>query len=176
MNSFATFEFYAAGDDDGASIYCVVLHEEEIAVAKQSEFDRFRDQFKNNERCKSSLSEILAQLDRIAEYGVRDQYLRPERAAYALPSKHRKLVSTSYVQEQDCLLRLYVVLLPDNVLVVCGGGQKTADKVRDSPGVQRQFAEAQQIAQTLATRLSEERKPITFDKVEAILETETIKL
>ena len=174
MNRFASFKYLTAGR--GASIYCVIVHDDETGRNKSSEYDRFIDEFSRADDDRAALAEIAAQLERIKDYGANASQLRPESSAFALPSKHRALVSQHFVPSATGPLRLYLALLPDDVLVLCGGGKKTGVDVKASPGVQAHFSLAQTVAKRLNERLAEEYRPINFEKIEGILESETIQL
>lgn len=175
MNTFVTFR-YQNSADGGASIYAAVLHpSNETEEETKSEFDKFLDRYGGNTDKADDFKEILAQIDRIRDNGFDGYKLRFENAAHALPAKDRRLVSTTYLPT-DGPLRLYCILLKDNVLVLCGGGAKGGKTVQESDGVKAHFSLANKLAQKLTERIAAEANSVTYQQVEAILENETIYL
>ncbi|MBC6994752.1 hypothetical protein QWY85_06875 [Neolewinella lacunae] len=175
MNTFVTFKYFDSAEG-GASVYTAILHTQSVeGNAVKSEFDKFLDRYEMEEEKEPDFKEILAQIDVILTHGFENYQLRHEREARALPSKDRSLVSAGYMPT-DGPLRLYCVLLPDNVMVLCGGGVKAEDTAQESDGVRAHFMLANTLARKLNERLAEETKPISYERVEAILEKETIYL
>jgi hypothetical protein len=79
--------------------------------------------------------------------GAQQKYFRQENRAEALPPP-RGAVEALYL-DIDNRLRLYCVRLSDEVVVLFGGGIKTASAVQDSPDVRMHFQLAQRIARAL---------------------------
>lgn len=122
------------------------------------------------------LSEIDAQILRIAEEGVSPNFLRGERLAVALPGNKWEIVSREFSPAKDGPLRLYCVLLPHEIIILCNGDRKTADSAQDCPNVEPHFSFANSLHRTVKRRLDEEPGQPSLERIEEILQEEKLEL
>lgn len=172
MNNFATFKLAKRSDE--ASIYEVYINDEEgntpseyanfLAIAS-----RLTDQV-------DQLAEIKAQLKTFELEGISRFRLRNESGPFALPAKDKRLISDGFVHVYGSSLRLYCILLPQEVLVLCGGGLKMERTPQECPNVSQHFRLARQLSARLQERLREETTELTFEVVEAMLNDLTLYL
>ncbi|NJC28048.1 hypothetical protein [Neolewinella antarctica] len=172
MNPFVTFELVLRTEN--ASLY-TPRYGDETGTNGDPEYKKFRDKAKLLPDQADRFAEIEAQIAKLAKRGTRSYRLRPENGAFALPAKHRPLMVSV-----DCAkglgLRLYCLLLPDDVIILCNGGLKTTNDVIHCPNVSQYFREANQILALLNEQLAGEQKPLTFTVIEEIIENETFYL
>lgn len=176
MNIFVTFSKVAGSEH--ASFYSVVVHDSDVfgETPPVAEFDRFVKKYKDDKNVEDELSEVLAQIEIFKDNGVSRYHLREENKAFALPAKDRRLVSAHYLPSAEGPLRLYCILLPDDIVILCNGGRKTGETVQLSPGVRPYFSFAQTLASRLTERLAEEKPPLFWERIESILDKENIYL
>lgn len=99
---------------------------------------------------------LIAVLEFIGEVrGAQSKYFRMENNAEALPPPRGTLEAVQL--DIDNRLRLYCVRLSDEVVILLGGGIKTANSVQDSPDVRMHFHLAQRIASALDNAFREQR-------------------
>jgi hypothetical protein len=173
VNIFVTFQVFQKSNY--ASIYTVTIDDTDGDV-NLSEYGKFLTCTKNDPSLKGDLSEIAAQIEKIVTEGISAELLRPEERAKAFPGKAYKIVSADFVPHEEGPLRLYCVLLPDNVMILCGGAQKSANEVKNCPNVKPHFRFANQLARGLEKRLDQEPKGIGYEEIERILEKESLQL
>lgn len=166
MNIFATFQFFQ--ESRHATIYTVTIGDES-GDSNLSEYDKFLTHAEENPSFQGDLAEIAAQIDKIVKEGVSPEWLRPETLAKALPGYKREIVSTDFIPHEEGPLRLYCVLLPDDVTILCGGAQKTASKAQDCPNVFPHFKLANHLARKLKLRLDQEPRKLDYEDIEQIL-------
>lgn len=172
MKTYVTFEYF---DANVASVYRAIRRSSIAGELPETEYDRFRLRFQDDESRVDELREIVGQIQVMVDNGL-IYTLRDERQAFALPAKDRRLARAFFRGKPDGVLRLYCLQLPDDVLVLCGGGVKDAKNVQDSPDVIPHFQFANRLAIGLNDRLNQEVKPLTYQRIEEILESETIEL
>jgi hypothetical protein len=88
-------------------------------------------------------------------YGARSQYFRMENNAEALPPPRGSLQALEL--GIDNRLRIYCLRLSDEVVILLGGGIKTAMTVQESPEARMPFQFAQRIAGLVNEALRESR-------------------
>jgi hypothetical protein len=102
---------------------------------------------------------LIAVLEFIGDVrGAQRKYFREENNAEALPPPRGTLEAQEL--DIDNRLRLYCVRLSDEVVILFGGGIKTALSVQESSDVRMHFHLAQRIATALDEALREQRLKI----------------
>ena len=173
MNIFVTFEALRYGET--ATIFLAHIWDDGTRRAL-SEFADFRERVGTILEVAEDLSEIDAQIKRIADEGVSPNFLRGERLAAALPGKEWEIVTKEFEPAENGPLRLYCVLLPHEVIILCNGGRKTTHSAQDCPNVKHHFAFANQLHRSVSARLEEEPERPSLERIEEILETERLPL
>ncbi len=173
MNTFVTFEALRYGET--ATIFHVYVWEDGKQRAL-SEFADFRERAEADPEVAKDLSEIDAQIERLANGGASPNFLRGEGQAAALPGKHWKIVTKEFSPVKDGPLRLYCVLLPHEIIILCNGDRKTANTAQECPKVKPHFDFANQLHRIVHKRLTQEPNRPSLDRIEEILETESLQL
>jgi hypothetical protein len=115
----------------------------------------FEDFIKGHERKNySELDYILNWIKHIGNVkGALPHYFRFENRASGLPPKdkvaNKENVSFVDVENQNHVLRLYCLPLNKQVVILFGGGIKTADKAQDCPNVGSHFKLANKLAEAI---------------------------
>lgn len=133
--------------------YSVVMDGEED---EESLFEAFMQKYGNEERNK--LNHILSWIREIGDkHGAQPNFFREENYAAALPPQgiHR---DPSYIEndiESANPLRLYCHRLNTHVVVLFGGGIKTADAVQDCANVRMPFTLANKLSKLIDKSIQE---------------------
>jgi len=89
---------------------------------ESSEIDKFLDKFPLQGKNAKDIQKIVKYLDIIGKRGALERYFRPEGKykdrVYALPI-------------ENCVLRLYVIRISDNILILGNGGIKSTKKYEE---------------------------------------------
>ena len=173
MNTFVTFEAVRYGDT--ATIFTVQVTEDGVP-RPISEFADFRERAEMDPTVAEDLAEIDAQIERLADGGVSPNFLRGEKDAAALPGKKWQIVTREFRPVKDGPLRLYCVLLPHEVIILCNGDRKTADTAQKCENVKGHFSFANRLHRSVYGRLSEEPERPSLERIEEILEKERLQL
>lgn len=130
---------------DIVKYYTVRKEIEEITDAN-SEAEKFFLKFENSEEeIKEEFDTIIALLEGIGNRGAKSYFFRDEQMAFALSSNPNiKILDTNV--KLNSQLRLYCVLVTENIVILCNGDVKTAQKVQDCPNVLPHFRFANLIA------------------------------
>ncbi|PHK31437.1 hypothetical protein VF13_39195 [Nostoc linckia z16] len=97
------------------------------------ETEKFFQRFIDNENFTEDLAQIKALISNMGRFGNLSQdRFRHEDNVLALPKTPNKL-------------RLYFIYCNSNTVILCGGGQKTSQKVQDSPDAYPHFKLAKKI-------------------------------
>lgn len=112
---------------------------------KQKELDKFFSKYE--EKFQSSVYTIKAWLAEIGENrGAQERYFRKEDNVSALPppTKTIKLLDLN-IEESNLNLRLYCIVLSEEVVILVNGGIKESQLTRDSPTCWEQYIFASNI-------------------------------
>lgn len=112
-----------------------------------NEFERFNMKCResDNEKLRDEFYDIVAVIEEIGDNYAKLKYFREENAAFALPpSSGTKVKGVSI--ETDTKLRLYCVLLSEEIVILCNGGWKTENRAQDCPNVSTHFRFAGKLA------------------------------
>ncbi|MDX2250598.1 MAG: hypothetical protein SF052_27700 [Bacteroidia bacterium] len=126
---------------------------------QDSETDNFIQRFfdKNHSNYQAGyyndLTLILTWIEQIGNRGLGICSLRHENVAKALPPSQISAKDLSYLGTRKGKLRLYCIPLPPGIMILCGGGLKTSQKVQDSPDLLRHFRFANKIATEITNSL-----------------------
>lgn len=129
--------------------YYTVRKEIEEITDSNNEVEKFFLKFENSEGdIKTEFDTIIALLEEIGKRGAKSYFFRNEQMAFALPSNPSiKILDTNV--KLNSKLRLYCVLVTENIVILCNGDVKTADKVQDCPNVLPHFRFANSIAKKI---------------------------
>jgi len=93
-----------------------------------SEYTDFNKRLSSNEANKNELNIINAVIKEIGERGALPRYFtRDEKNAYALPPKQEKY----FIQSDDYGIRLYCVVLNEQIVFLVNGDRKKTQKATD---------------------------------------------
>lgn len=116
-------------------------------TAEVNEFFDFLNRMEEIEEYEDDLSNLLVWLEEIGNnYGAQIRFFRNEAwtaDVKALPPP-RKQMKLKKIEVDD--LRLYCLVLNENVVFLFNGGIKTTDKAQDCPNVGAYFKQANQLA------------------------------
>lgn len=146
MNTFITIEpiqeyecvkFYSAKADNESS--------ENDSL--YNEFEKFLIKFRKDEDegLKEEFEIILRIIQKIGESYARLEFFRQENSAFALPSNYGAKIETIEIKAHS-KLRLYCVIVSDEIVVLCNGGWKTTKQTQDCPNVSAHFRFAEKLA------------------------------
>ena len=115
-----------------------------VALGDDSEtlFERFLDEYDTPEH-ETDLDIIQSWMAQIGERGAEPHHFRPERRVGALPPK----------RDGRSMFRLYALRLSPHVVILFGGGLKTAQNAQDCPTVGPHFALANKLAKAIDEQL-----------------------
>lgn len=122
---------------------------------EESETDRFIIRFSAKSHpsyvsgYKDSLDNIVTWIDEIGMRGTHVASLRFENDALALPPKLIRDQSLVTLETHQPPLRLYCIKLSPQIIVLCGGGIKTAQSAQESPDLSASFRLANKVANEL---------------------------
>lgn len=166
MNTFATLELLERGRK--ATFYTVKL-EHDGDADNFSETEKFYDNYSQPPEYADDLAEISNQIAVIARRGLRGIRLRAENGAFAFPSRDRNICSAMFTPNPEAPLRLYCIVVSDEVIVLCNGGAKDAHQVQHS-SIAGHFRLANQLERRLEEYLRELPGPRNREILEAALE------
>lgn len=115
--------------------------------AEVNEFFDFLNRMEDVEEIENDLSNLLVWIEELGNnYGAQKRFFRNEAwiadvQALPPPSKQMKL---KHIEVDD--LRLYCLVLNENVVFLFNGGIKTTDKAQGCPNVGEYFKQANQLA------------------------------
>jgi len=116
-------------------------------MAEVNEFFDFLNRIEEVEAYESDLSNLLVWLEEIGDnYGAQKRFFRSEAwvaDVQALPPP-RKQMELKKIEVED--LRLYCLVLNEQVVILFNGGIKTTHKAQDCPNVGTYFKQANQLA------------------------------
>jgi hypothetical protein len=157
MNSFELMIFDSLGKK--CTLYSVRWQDSEL-----NETDKFFLRLQENEKLNKPLTDLALLLEYISdEKGALDDFFRFENQAQALPSN--RALSEIEIKTKNFPLRLYCLKLTDSLLILFGGGEKTADTAQEGK-TSMAFHEANLFAKRILKALQEEDIYITDDKRE----------
>lgn len=162
MDRFATIEKPEEGlSGEGVDYYSVRFEDEEV-----NEFEKFLNQFSEDEEVSEEFNDLLSWLESIKEYGARAQFFRLEQGAQALPPE-AKYLAFNYKWN----LRLYCCRIADKTVCLFNGAIKTANPDQNCPHAGPKFREANELVKATdqkikdrEIRLTEDGKLIVEDK------------
>jgi hypothetical protein len=172
VNIFVEFEAIRYGDT--ATVFTVQVTDDVLLPI--SEFADFLERAEMDPTVAEDLAEINAQIERLADGGVSPNFLRGEKQAAALPGKEWEIVTREFRPVKDGPLRLYCVLLPHEVIILCNGDRKTTDTAQKCKNVRGHFEFANRLHRKVHERLSEEPERPSLERIEEILEKERLQL
>ncbi len=150
IQEFKCIKFYAVkveGDENGS---------------EYNEFEKFNEAFREhaNEIIRDEFFDIISIIEEIGENNELLRFLRPENSAFALPPKHKARIRSVKIKAHT-KLRLYCVLLNNQIVILCNGGWKTENHPQDCPNVSTHF----RLAEKLANYINKNRSDFpTMDK------------
>jgi len=167
MSNFASIKYIKSYAK--VTYYSVVINGEE---EEKSLFELFVDRYTTEEKAK--LNHILSWIKEIGDkYGAMDYLFRDENNASALPPSGVDREPT-YIEEDINAanpLRLYCHRLNEYVVILFGGGVKTADAVQDCANIRIPFYLANKLTKLIDKNILEkeiewddERKDILYDE------------
>ena len=116
-------------------------------MAEVNEFFDFLNRIEEVEAYESDLSNLLVWLEEIGDnYGAQKRFFRSEAwvtDVQALPPP-RKQMELKKIEVED--LRLYCLVLNEQVVILFNGGIKTTHKAQDCPNVGKYFKQANLLA------------------------------
>ncbi|MEZ4825745.1 MAG: hypothetical protein R3C61_05540 [Bacteroidia bacterium] len=116
------------------------------------------------------LTLILEWIRQIGKRGMKICSLRHENDAKALPPDKILPADLLYLGRNRGKLRLYCIPLPPGVIILCGGGLKTSQKVQESPDLIAHFRLANQIAKKITEALISQEITIERGKLQGLME------
>lgn len=147
MNSFAHIERLVDFQFRTVKYFSVCFEEAEV-----NEFFDFLNRMEEVEEMEVELSNLLVWIEEIGEnYGAKKDYFRNEAwiaDVKALPPPRRQM-RVRELEVND--LRLYCLVLNENVVILFNGGikTKTVHKAQDCPNVGMYFKQANRLAATI---------------------------
>jgi len=126
--------------------------------AELSETDKFIRRFYDPEASTFSpgyggdLQDILVWIEQIGQRGMGICSLKFENAASALPPK--KVFVSDLQTARNPKLRLYCIVLPPSIIILCGGGIKTSQTSQEGSDTQRPFRQADQIGKKITEMIT----------------------
>lgn len=130
----------------------VIFLSVKIGKASILEFEKFDSLELTNPIHIEERTLLYNTLEQIRYKGAKEYYFKPEGPAKALP-KVTELMKKK--NKTDFGLRLYCILVNENVLVLLNGGIKTKHNPRECPNVKDHFDRALKIAEKLNKGLQE---------------------
>jgi hypothetical protein len=131
------------------SYYTIRFEEEDTLL------DQFLDAHENSPQ-QEGLDIIRRFLEQMGvQYGALSRYFRPEQQAFALPPP------SSILGTESPDLRLYCLRLNNRVVILFGGGVKTASTAQDCPNVGPHFRLANKLTYAIDQAIKD--KDLTYD-------------
>lgn len=118
--------------------------------------DTFFLQYKDDERYAEYVFELSNIIENIGNHGDIDggKIFRSENKARALPPKRE--AKTGYLHlRSEPPLRLFCYCVSDEIIILFGGGVKSAMPVQDCPTLRMPFQEAQKLSQAIADAIKD---------------------
>ena len=110
-----------------------------------SETEDFFGRFEHRKEYNTSLNNLVDWIEEIGDNrGANSDFFRPEDKARALPPPSRYLRTRSAGK-----LRLYCILINEQIVILANGDEKTANAVKDCPDLLPKFRFANSIARQL---------------------------
>lgn len=138
--------------------------------AESNEFEKFVNNFSGDKGIEEEFSDLLGWLEKLKEYGAREQFFRSEEKAQALPPYVRYL---DFKYKRD--LRLYCCRISDKAVFLFNGAIKTANPVQNCPYALPKFREANEIVQAIDQKFKNKELQLTADE-ELIVKDEELTL
>jgi len=157
MSSFELVIYDSLGKK--CTLYSVRWQDSEL-----NETDKFFLRLQENEKLNKPLTDLALLLEYISEEkGALEDFFRFENQAQALPSN--RALSEIEVKTRNFPLRLYCLKLTDNLLILFGGGEKTANTAQEGK-TSMAFHEANLFAKRILKSLQDKDIYITTDERE----------
>jgi hypothetical protein len=157
MNSFELVIYDSLGKK--CTLYSVRLQDSELTKT-----DKFFLRLQENEKLNKPLTDLALLLEYISEEkGALDDFFRFENQAQALPSN--RVLSEIEINIRNFPLRLYCLKLTDSLLILFGGGEKTANTAQEGK-TSMAFHDANVFAKRILKSLQEKDIYITDDERE----------
>jgi len=121
-----------------------------------NEFEKFNLKFTDSEddEVKFEFDIIINIIEEIGDSYAKLMFFREENKAFALPPNYKTQIRSVEISK-DSKLRLYCVLVSEEVVILCNGGWKTENRVQDCPNVSSHFRLAGQIAKYIEDNRSD---------------------
>lgn len=139
------------------SFYTIRKEDEE-----ESETDRFIGTFFDPKHPKfktgyqAALYDLLIWIEEIGKRGMDVCSLRFENEANALPPDQVRDRNLFHLKASSPPLRLYCIPIRPDVMILCGGGVKTSQKLADSPDLRPHFLLANRLAKAITQKITEQ--------------------
>ncbi|RAJ10987.1 hypothetical protein LX64_00594 [Chitinophaga skermanii] len=109
-----------------------------------SEFQKFIEKFKLNEKYRKDFDEIIATIDLFGRYGVDEKRFRPKGE-----------LNVEALLNGPCELRLYLIPCGKCAIILCNGDVKIADKVQNCPNCKPHWQLTSELEKELRERIIE---------------------
>jgi uncharacterized protein with ParB-like and HNH nuclease domain len=114
--------------------------------------DRMNELSKKDSRVKEDLEEIRSQIKAIGKkFGAEPKRFKKEAAAFALALYYPKRKNKLGIYG----LRVYCLILSDEIVILMNGGDKTANKAKDCRNVSMHFHEANKFYKIIADYIND---------------------
>jgi hypothetical protein len=124
-----------------------------------SETDKFLQKMSSDFDQQKNLDKLVAFIETMGEeFGAKQQFFRHEMSADGLPPPYSTLMKYNLFEFIEYDLRLYCSRLSDSIVILYGGGKKTALKAQDCPNVWPHF----RLANAFANKMDEKIIDKTF--------------
>jgi len=142
VNNFVIIEEVEVEEFEYVKFYSTKIDDDVI-----NEFEKFNERClkSENEKLKDEFFDIVAIIEEIGDNYAKIQYFREENTAFALPPPYKAIIKSVSI-EADTKLRLYCVLVSEEIVILCNGGWKTENRAQDCPNVSTHFRFAEKLA------------------------------
>lgn len=155
MNIFALEKF----DDQGSRCTFYTVRWEEV---EWSETDKFFDKYESATNFERPIQELAVFLTKKIgnDVGALEDFFRFENTAQALPPSGKHKVGEITINYGNFPLRLYCLRISDSLVVLFGGGEKTAENAQGGK-TSMAFHEANQFAKRILEAIQQKEIYIT---------------
>lgn len=146
--------------------YSIRIEEDEL-----NETDKFYERFMNDKEWEEEFSDLLTWIEYIGEIeGASKNLFRAEQGAQALPPPTFEMNKRGKLYEIGYNLRLYCLVINEQIVILLNGGIKESQTAQDSPDLVAKFRLATNLNKVINDKIISRELIIENNRLEGDLE------